>query len=366
MEVIFWIGLSQSLFAALIIITKRNISISDIILGSWLFLLATSFLIQGVNFKVFGYPLLSNSFLLFNPALYFYIKTLVQKDFKLKWIHLLHLLPYLVFETTVYLMKIPLSVEAILNKSDNYVFSIFFISIMFSSWFYYIISSSILVHHYRKNLQNEFSSIGDNNSLIWIIFLLWFYVTFCATIISFGSYSYFTNTQMMISYNINYVVLLLLVYILGFYGLRQKKIYESTETVVAEKYKNSLLSSEKKTEIKMQILQYFDRRKPYLDSEFCMNDLSHKLNIPKHQLTEVLNTDIGKNFFLFVNTYRIESAKKALLKKSKYFSIEAIGYDCGFSSKSSFYTTFKKMTDQTPLQYTKAMESSSNTKNLPK
>lgn len=357
MEVIFWIGLSQSLFAALIIASKRNMSISDIILSGWLFLLATSFLIQGINYKVFGYPLLSNSFLLFNPALYFYIQSLVQGDFKLKWIYLLHLLPYLVFETTVYVLKIPLTVEAILNRSGSYIFSILFISVMFASWFYYIISSTSLVHRYRKNLQNEFSNIGDNNSLIWIIFLLWFYVTFCVTIISFGSYSYFTGSKMILSYNINYSVLLVLVYILGFYGLRQRKIYENNEIETPEKYKNSLLSKEKKSEIKKDLIQYFDQEKPYLNPDLNMHKLSIDLNIPKHQITEVLNTEIEMNFFLFVNTYRIESAKKALLKKSKYFSIEAIGYDCGFNSKSSFFTTFKKLTDLTPLQYMTSMES---------
>lgn len=356
MEVIFWIGLSQSLFAALIIVTKSNPSISDKILSSWLFLLATSFLIQGLNYTFFGHPLLSNSFLLFNPALYFYIKSLVQKDFVLKWIHLIHLLPYTIFETVVYVLKIPLSFDAILNKSDHYIFSILFISVMFISWFYYVISSSFLVHYYRKNLKNEFSNIGDNNSLIWIIFILWFYVTFFVTIVSLGSYAYFTSTQMIISYNINYTVLLVLVYILGFYGLKQRKIFQVTESKETEKYKNSLLSLVRKKEIKKDLISYFEEQKPYLHSELCMNDLSVDLNIPKHHLTEVLNTDIQKNFFLFVNTYRIECAKKALLSKSKFFSIEAIGYDCGFSSKSSFYTTFKKMTGKTPLQYLNSLK----------
>ena len=75
------------------------------------------------------------------------------------------------------------------------------------------------------------------------------------------------------------------------------------------------------------------------------------LHIPKHHLTEVLNTAIGKNFFQFVNAYRVEAVKAALSKKDNLYSIEAIGYDCGFSSKSSFFTVFKKMTGMTPLQY---------------
>lgn len=357
MEVLIWIGLSQSLFAALIIVTKRRQSVSDKILSAWLFLLAISFLLQGINYKVFGYPLLSNSFLLFNPAIYFYIKSLVRKDFKLKWSQLWHLSPYIIFETAVYTLKIPLSFDAILNQSDSYVFSILFIAVLFLSWLYYMISSSLLVHEYRMNLKNEFSNIDDRNSLVWIIFILWFYVSLCATLIFLGVYSFFNGTEMIISYKINYISLLALVFILGFYGLRQRELFQKEEAIEPEKYKNSLLAKLRKKEIKTELIQYFENEKPYLDSDLSMDKLSNHLNIPKHHITEVLNTEIQKNFFLFVNTYRIEAAKMELSNKNHPHTIEAIGYDCGFSSKSSFYTTFKRMTGFTPLQFKKSMNS---------
>lgn len=355
MEVIIWIGLSQSLFAALIIVTKRKQSVSDKILSAWLFLLAISFLLQGINYKVFGYPLLSNSFLLFNPAIYFYIKSLVRKDFRMKWRQLWHLSPYIVFETAVYILKIPLSFNAILNRSDSYVFSILFITILFLSWLYYIISSSMLVHEYRKNMKNEFSNIDDRNSVLWIIFILWFYVTLCTILIFLGVYSFFNDTQMIISYKINYSSLLALIFILGFYGLRQREIYQKEAAIESEKYKNSLLPADRKIAIKTELIEYFDFDKPYLDCDLSMDKLSTHLKIPKHHITEVLNTEIHKNFFLFVNTYRIEAAKMELSNKNHPHSIEAIGYDCGFSSKSSFYTTFKKMTGCTPMQYKKSI-----------
>lgn len=63
--------------------------------------------------------------------------------------------------------------------------------------------------------------------------------------------------------------------------------------------------------------------------------------------------EIGKNFFQFVNSYRIEAVKKILLEPKLKYSIEAIGYECGFNSKSSFYTVFKNLTGETPVAFRK-------------
>ena len=82
-----------------------------------------------------------------------------------------------------------------------------------------------------------------------------------------------------------------------------------------------------------------------------MDLLSQQLDIPKHHVTEVLNTVIGRNFFQFVNQYRVEAVKKLLRDPDNQWSIEAIGYECGFSSKSSFFSTFKRLTGITPAQY---------------
>ena len=100
------------------------------------------------------------------------------------------------------------------------------------------------------------------------------------------------------------------------------------------------------------ILNHFIEKSPYLNPELSMQLISEELNTPKHQLTEVLNTIIGKNFFQFVNGYRVAAVKQKLSDKSNdKFSIESIGYDCGFSSKSSFFSVFRTITGMTPLQF---------------
>jgi AraC-like DNA-binding protein len=152
-------------------------------------------------------------------------------------------------------------------------------------------------------------------------------------------------------------VLLAIVYFLSFYGLRQQVL--SQEILVDEvspviPYRHSHLSDEDKEQIKKSILRYFEKKEVYLNPDLNMDLLSKALKIPKYQLTEVLNTTIGKNFFQFVNAYRVEEVKRMLVDPKNLYSIEAIGYECGFSSKSSFYKEFKRITGMTPAEYKKS------------
>ena len=80
--------------------------------------------------------------------------------------------------------------------------------------------------------------------------------------------------------------------------------------------------------------------------------VSEKINIQRHSLTEVLNMELGKNFYQFVNEYRVNAVKSMLSDgKNDLLSIEGIGYDCGFNSKSTFFAVFKSFTGITPLQF---------------
>ncbi|HWA39961.1 MAG TPA: helix-turn-helix domain-containing protein, partial [Gemmatimonadales bacterium] len=80
-----------------------------------------------------------------------------------------------------------------------------------------------------------------------------------------------------------------------------------------------------------------------------------------HNLSEVINTRGGKNFYDFVNTYRAEEAMRRL-RDPKYanLTILAVAADSGFNSKSVFNAFFKEHTGQTPSQYRSAKEPSAD------
>lgn len=95
----------------------------------------------------------------------------------------------------------------------------------------------------------------------------------------------------------------------------------------------------------------------YTDQELSLEMLSKKLGINPKYLSQTLNAHLELGYIDFINQYRIEEAKRLLLKgENKSLTIEAIGKNAGFKSKSSFFRAFKKHTGQTPQQYLKSIE----------
>ncbi len=89
-------------------------------------------------------------------------------------------------------------------------------------------------------------------------------------------------------------------------------------------------------------------RKPTLKLE----EVSSKMDISNHKLSQLLNDNMGESFPSYINQYRVEKAIQ-LLKKNNLFTLEAIGYEAGFVSKSGFYAAFKKITGKTPSTFKK-------------
>ncbi|ASZ10994.1 helix-turn-helix domain-containing protein [Chitinophaga pendula] len=88
----------------------------------------------------------------------------------------------------------------------------------------------------------------------------------------------------------------------------------------------------------------------YKDPNLKLHELAQHINISAHQLSQLLNDNIGKSFSTYINEYRIREACR-LITSSDHLTIEAIGYEVGYNSKSTFYTAFKKVMDTTPSLY---------------
>jgi len=120
------------------------------------------------------------------------------------------------------------------------------------------------------------------------------------------------------------------------------------------RYKDSPLDANKATLYLNQLLHLMETKKIFKEENISLHSLASMISISPHVLSQVINEKMDKNFSDYINSYRIEEAKRLLLDpKSERLSILYIGYEVGFKSKSAFYQAFKKFTGMTPMQYRK-------------
>ncbi len=122
------------------------------------------------------------------------------------------------------------------------------------------------------------------------------------------------------------------------------------------KYKDSLLDPEIVEQCMKKLSYVMDIEKLYQDDKLSLQVLSKRVSVTPHILSQVLNERMDKNFSDFVNSFRIEEAKKILQEADEDTSVLRVCYDVGFNSKSAFYRAFKKYTDRTPSQYQKELK----------
>ncbi len=103
-----------------------------------------------------------------------------------------------------------------------------------------------------------------------------------------------------------------------------------------------------------RLFELMDDEKIFADEELTLHALADELGITPHQLSEILNREIKKNFNSFVNEYRVEEAKELLIEQPDR-SILSVGVAVGFNSATTFNAVFGKVAGMTPGKYRKIM-----------
>lgn len=118
------------------------------------------------------------------------------------------------------------------------------------------------------------------------------------------------------------------------------------------KYEKSSLTSEMSRSLIARLEALMEADKPHLDNGVSLPDLSRRLGVSPHHLSQVLNAELGQTFFEFIATHRVEEAKRILSgPDAATLRIEDVAESVGYYSKSAFNTAFKKLTGRTPSQY---------------
>ena len=129
-----------------------------------------------------------------------------------------------------------------------------------------------------------------------------------------------------------------------------------------KKFKKQIKFLNKRTTRKIKqekenILQLLKADRLYLQSGLTLKELSRISLIHYNQLSYIFNSHFKMSFNDFINSFRIEEAKRILSsKEGKNKRILDIAFDVGFSSKSAFNAAFKKFTKTTPNKYKKILK----------
>lgn len=137
---------------------------------------------------------------------------------------------------------------------------------------------------------------------------------------------------------------------------KQKRIKsgKQEEERKKEKYKTSALLPETVEAVLPKLTRLIEEERIFLDPDLSLQKLSQLLHVHYNHLSQIINKHMGKSFNDYINSYRIEEARKKLADPvESQKTILEIAYDTGFYSKSVFNTAFKKFTGMTPTQYKK-------------
>jgi len=263
------------------------------------------------------------------PFLYFYVNSVLNNKSKIEktWkYHIAILLPVALIIGFVY----PFKTNVVLWRT-------YFIKMIYIQWFVYIIASIYSVRVRVKDLLQK--KVKRTILDVWLLSIVF------GNLLLVLAY-YFTSFVNYISGALTFSFLFYLLLMISFF----KKKNRSMIFKKVEKYGDKKINQDEASVSIQKLEEIMMKDKLFKDPNLKSSDVSKKIGLSTHQFSQLLNDNLGKNFALFVNEYRIDTAKTMLLEDTK-LTLEVIGYECGFNSKSTFYTTFKKLVGKTPKQF---------------
>ena len=374
MEVILNAGLGIGTLMFLLLLFKRDKKQEDYFFLCWIVVTLGQIAFYGVTiyrFELrsvwaiasFGLPLLGA------PLLFLYILALTGRSVTWK-ILLAHLGVYPIYILLLFLLQ---EHDGIVLIASNGVFRLpqnppvwmqYYAVPLALSGLFYCIWDLMLLRKHNENIV-EFFSFHEKVNLKWVNYIVYSYflLFLVASFLIFGAI-HFQLLPIKSAFALVGITLCLMLIAFVFYGFRQTAVFSNMD---AERTMDSKIAPSEKasysksglTPAKIEILAnqlrtYMEQEKPFLNEDLNLTLLAEQSQISPPHLSQVINQYFQKNFYDFINQYRVEEAKQRLLSADyRHLSILGIAFDCGFKSKSSFNRYFKKYTGTAPSEFRK-------------
>lgn len=305
------------------------------------------------------YKFFETAYWLEGPLLLWYTRSLVYKNYSLSKFDLIYLAPlvvYLIYITVTFYLLSDTNKVDFLYSHDTINASFVHHAIGFIREALRVVFSVLCIieiKRCRQQIRNRYSSI-EKIDLGWLNLLVisFLFVRAWALLVSL-SIILFVHAGIKINFaNLglfgNYATLGLVTGLI-YFGIRFSSIFEGMES--SEVAQSHPVQEVDKDKIQF-IEKYMQDKKPFLANILTLEQLATQMEMPPRTLSNIINRHFKRNFFEFINEYRIDEAKRQLAApENKSKTIIDIMDQSGFNSKATFNTFFKKLVGVTPSQY---------------
>ncbi len=304
----------------------------------------------------------SYAYFLDGPLLYFFVRTMLFKDFSLRKNHWLHLIPvvlYFVGMLFMFYLK-DYSTKHLLVKSQHIAYSFPYLYFEAAGRYIrlvYALFCFSLVFNYSKQLQHVYANLKMSD-VTWLKIMLVCFVALFAWDCGLLTIKLFElskdnfdldllNVVGLSSYYLNFMVINLLVF-LKFIFFSSVPAVNEVSTFELKETKPDLVDLRVIADIERVMLD----KKYYANPDITLDKLAAEVKLHPRKLSVAIKSHYHLNFYEFINSYRIKEAKRFLEDtgpSSK--SITDVYFEVGFNSKSVFNSFFKRTEGMTPSQY---------------
>lgn len=302
--------------------------------------------------------------LLIGPILFMFVQARTNGQFRFGKSQLIHAFPFAVY-AIYHLIVFAQGKEAVFEWIDRvdlpYVDPVYQIATLVSMAAYLIVS----IRHYRAYrqwLDTEYAS-ADRYRYPWIIGILGaigiailatcFFRLFEVVRID-ADYMQSWWTAAVVTASLYYVS------IAGYVtpGGRQPVFVKREAREVEEATESSPFTEGELEGWMNSLADLMSNRRAYLNPDLGLGDLADELNVSRKVVSATINAGHGKNFRRYVNEYRVEAFKEAVVAgKAKEMTLYGLALDCGFNSKATFNRVFKQIEGVAPNEYVLAAAS---------
>jgi len=205
-----------------------------------------------------------------------------------------------------------------------------------------------LYKKYRSKLKLQVANIANNN-LYWIKVAAFLFMGECL-LVAIHLFGVYENQYM---YVFTFMYLLFYGFYFFIHSILQPDIsfiHEDIQLTNIQTTPNAINSDYNNKELK-EFLHDFAKQKLYLQPALTLSDVSESCNIPGHKITELIKISDYKNFYDLVNQHRIKHCIALLKELPSNYSLDHLGFESGFKSRSSFYRVFKNYVGKTPSSF---------------